>query len=153
MVDSCFKVFKSNCFRKSSISSQRSSVFQIDKRPISENISKDKKFNTTANATPIDTDKTLSYDCDVEYSTFELDPNVILRRHNRFYLRSVSATTSCDAMSSEEDDNENLDILYPLPRVNTHERALSEESNQQITDKINSGMRVLLRTFNKSTST
>ncbi|CRK86262.1 CLUMA_CG000166, isoform A [Clunio marinus] len=138
MVDSCFKVFKSNCFRKSSISSQRSSVFQIDKRPISENISKDKKFNTTANATPIDTDKTLSYDCDVEYSTFELDPNVILRRHNRFYLRSVSATTSCDAMSSEEDDNENLDILYPLPRVNTHERALSEESNQQITDKINS---------------
>lgn len=34
-------------------------------------------------------------------------------------------------MSSDEDDDENLDVLYPLPRVNTHERSLTEETTRQ----------------------
>lgn len=138
MVDSCFQVFSAKCFRKSPIKSRNSS-FQNDKSAISDNILQDKKYcdDIVGSATSIESDKKVKSDnnsTDVEYYGLEMEPDVPLRRHNRAYLRSISTTTSCDAMSSDEEDK---DILYPLPRVNTHERSLIEEANRQIVVKNN----------------
>lgn len=133
MVDSCFKAFKLRCFRKSSTSTLRDScesIFQSDKK-ISI-FHDDKKPNFATCSTPIHADNNAD--------GLEMEPDVVLRRHNRTYLRSISTTTSYDAMTSEdeENDNENLDILYPLPRVNTHDRPLIEETNNRliVVDKI-----------------
>lgn len=135
MVDSCFRVFKLKCFRKSSINAlrdSRESIFQSEKNA---NIFQgDKKPNFATCAIPID--KKLA--ADNGYDGLELEPGVVLRRHNRFYLRSISSTTttSNDAMSSDDEnyyDDETLDVLYPLPGVNTHERPLIEEANNRPT--------------------
>lgn len=145
MVDSCFKAFKLKCFRKSSLKSNRDSresIFQSDKIAINEDIWRDKKSHFASSTTSIDNDKKVTPDNglnDLEYNGLEAEPDVVLRRHNRSYLRSISTTTSNDALSSDDDNNENLDILYPLPRVNTHERTLIEEANRQTVDK-NNGM-------------
>lgn len=124
MVDSCFRTFKFKCFRKSTVNSlrdSRESIFQSDKN---EKISHDdKKLNFTTCSTPIATDNEL-----------ELEHGVVLRRHNRTYLHSISTTTSYDAMSSGDEADEvaeTLDVLYPLPRVKTHERPLAEEANSR----------------------
>lgn len=99
---SCFK-FK--CLRKSPVISQRGSrvsMFQSGQIP--------EKVDLAS----------------VE-SGLELEHGVVLRRP-RTFLRSIS-TTSYDAMSSgdEADEvSETLDILYPVPRVKTHEHALEE---------------------------
>lgn len=141
MADSCFELFRVKCFRKSSITS-RESIFQIDKSVINENVLHDKKSDNFANSlNSIGGDKRATSDKrrdDIEYHGLKSEPDVVLRRHNRFYLRSISATSSNDALSSDEDDSENLDILFPLPRVNTYERSLSEEANRQVVD-INNG--------------
>jgi hypothetical protein len=118
MVDSCFRTFKFKCFRKSSVNSlrdSRESIFQSDKN---EKISHD---DTKVDATLTDND-------------LELEHGVVLRRHNRTYLHSISTTTSYDAMSSGDEADEvaeTLDVLYPLPRVKTHERTLVEEANSR----------------------
>lgn len=142
MVDSCFKLFKAKCFRKSSLKTlrdSRESVFEDDKNErINENILHDKKYNFDVTTTSFDTKIKVKPDNIINESEYhqgiEMEPDVILRRHNRRYLRSVSTTNSNDAMSSDEDEDENLDILYPLPRVNTHERSLTEEANRQTVD-------------------
>lgn len=67
------------------------------------------------------------------HDTDDQDSVVVLRRHNRKYLHSFS-TVSYDAMSSD-DDNETLDILYPLPHVNTHERSFNN-SNGSTDDSV-----------------
>lgn len=140
MVDSCFKLFKAKCFRKSSLKTlrdSRESIFEDDKIAINENNSHDKKYNFAISTTSFDIDIKVKPDNiinEMEHQQgLEVEPDVILRRHNRRYLRSVSTTTSNDAMSSDEDD-ENLDVLYPLPRVNTHERSLTEETTRQNVD-------------------
>jgi hypothetical protein len=118
MVDSCFRTFKFKCFRKSSASSLRDSyesIFQTDKN---EKFSHD---DTKVDATLTDND-------------LELEHGVVLRRHNRTYLHSISTTTSYDAMSSGDEADEvaeTLDVLYPLPRVKAHERTLVEEANSR----------------------
>lgn len=139
MVDSCFKVFSGKCFRKSPIKSRNSS-FQNDKSAISDNLLQDKKYcdEIVGSTTSIEGDKRVKSDnsTDVDYYGLELEPDVTLRRHNRPYLRSISTTTSYDAMSSDEEDK---DILYPLPRVNTHERSLVDEAHSRQTESIKSG--------------
>jgi hypothetical protein len=146
MSDSCFKIFKAKCFRKTSIRSRRDScesIFHNDQKAINEKCFLDKKNNFADSATSNDNDKKVITDNNVDNfdcNYGETEPDVVLRRYHRSYLRSTSTTTSNDALSSDDDDNEeNLDILYPLPRVNTHERPLSEEANRQIVDK-NNGM-------------
>lgn len=147
MVDSCFKLFRSKCYRKNSVLDSRESIYENEKCAIGAD---DKKvdYNFDCTATSIDNDmkrgQTDSGFGESEHQFMEVEPDVILRRFPRHYLRSVSTSTSYDAMTSDDDwDDENLDILYPLPRVNTHERSLSEESNRQTTvDKAN-GTRVL----------
>lgn len=129
MVDSCFKVFKNaRCLRKASLKSQRNSldsIFNNDKILVTENNLRDKKrenFGTVVNSTDNEKDhRNMEHSVDVE-------PDVVLRRHNRHYLQSISTTTS-DAMSSDE-DYENLDVLYPLPHVSSHDRSGIEETNQ-----------------------
>lgn len=146
MVDSCFKVFHAKCFRKSSIKTHRDScdsIFQNDKSAMT-NAEQDKKLNFTHShrATPIDSDRKAASDRIIYEG--ELEPDVVLRRHDppyRYLQRSISAATSHDATSSDDDENENLDVLYPLPYVNTHERIL-EEANRQV-DK-NNGMEKFL---------
>ena len=124
MVDSCLKAFKFKCFRKSAVSSMqdsRESVFQSDKSLKAPH--NDKTFNFTTCAAPTVVDNDL-----------ELEHGVVLRRHNRTYLHSISTTTSYDAMSSGDEADEvgeTLDVLYPLPRVKTHERPLAEETNNR----------------------
>lgn len=134
MVDSCFKIFKTKWFRKSSLQmlrDSRESVFEADKNSMSENILRDKKHNFDVDATSIDNAKRAKADC--SELDWEIDSGVVLRRHNRRYLRSISTTVSTDAMTSDEDeDDENLDVLYPLPYVSPHERTLVEEANRQI---------------------
>lgn len=155
MVDSCFKMFKTKCFGKSSMQvlrDSRESVFEGDKNSMNESVFRDKKPNFDTDATSIDNAKRARADCNE--LDFKIDSGVVLRRHNRCYLRSISTTVSTDAMSSDEDDeDENLDILYPLPYVSPHERALVEEANRQIgVDERNGTQRereqiVLDRTF------
>lgn len=123
MVDSCFRTIKFKCFRKASIhNSLRDSCESIFQRDKNEKISHDdKKINLTGCVAPTATDNDL-----------ELEHDVVLRRHNRTYLHSISTTTSYDAMSSGDEADEvaeTLDVLYPLPRVKTHERTLAEEAN------------------------
>jgi hypothetical protein len=136
MVDSCLKVFKLKCFRKSSINTLRDShdsIFQNDKN--ANIFHDDKKLNFTTCATPID--KKVATDNGID--GLELEANVVLRRHNRTYLRSISTTTGNDVITSDDeddDDSEILDVLFPLPRsrtssVNTHERPLIEDANNR----------------------
>lgn len=141
MVDSCFKLFKVKCFRKASLKTvrdSRESVFEDEKIAINEYDSHDKKYNFALSTTSFDIVRKIEPESIINEKQnqlgIEVEPDVILRRHNRAYLRSVSTTTSNDAMSSDEDDDENLDVLYPLPRVNTHERSLTEESTRQTVD-------------------
>lgn len=139
MVDSCFKIFrKSSCLNKNLSKSHHrdsfDSFYSNDKFAIG---SGNKKCNFAANSRDnnekqpeTSSDNIIT---DIDYHDFvdgEAD-TVILRRHNRKYLYSVS-TVSNDAMSSDDDDNETLDILYPLPHVkeNTHERSLVDESKR-----------------------
>lgn len=149
MVDSCFKAFKLKslkCFRKSSIKTlrdSRESIFQPDKNAINENIYRDKKFNfATSSAPSLDNnDKKIRNDNgESEHHSLEMETetesDVMLRRHHRLYLHSISTTTSYDAMSSdgEFDSEENLDVLYPLPGLNPHEWSLNEDDSQQNVD-------------------
>jgi hypothetical protein len=93
--------------------------------------SADKKLNFDVDATSIDNAKRAKVDC--SQLDLEIAARVVLRRHNRCYLRSISSTVSTDAVTSDEDeDDENLDILYPLPYVSPHERRLVEEANRKI---------------------
>lgn len=145
MVDSCFKLFRSKCYRKSSVmAGSRESIYEHEKwaNPVH-----DKKSDFDISATSIgNTTRRAKDDNRVSESEqqlcLEVEP-VILRRHPRSYLRSVSTTTSNDAMSSDDDgEDEIFDVLYPLPRVNTHERSLTGEESirQNAVDKAN-GMR------------
>ena len=141
MVDSCFKLFRSKWYRREcAIRDSNESIFENEKCAIN---SCDKKFNfdintTTATVASIDNAKKVKADREVvEAEQVCLDvEHVVLRRHNRAYLRSISTTTSNDAISSDDDvdDDENLDILYPLPRDNTHERPLEEGNRQNNVD-------------------
>lgn len=136
MVDAFFKLCKVNCFGKATPDADSNdSVFESADKTAAK-LSDQKAIN----ATSLDSNRKVRADnstADVEYQNLlEMEPEVVLRRHNRQYLRSIS-TTSNDAMSSEEDDDETLDILSPLPRVSTHERSLTEEPNRQLLDKHN----------------
>lgn len=137
MVDSCFKIFKAKCFRRAIIAESRESVFEDDKNATSDK----KQPNFDSSAPSIDNEKKGKAEHTEYKSLLDCEPEVILRRHNRRVIRSISETTSNDAMSSDEegDDDENLDILYPLPRVSTHERSLIEEGTrtQLVIDKHN----------------
>jgi hypothetical protein len=127
MVDSCFKMFKKvKCFRKASIMTHRNSmdsIFQCDKNDNTLRSSKYSYATTVTSFDKIPCDNSCPNNHDIDNNQ-EVD-QVILRRHHRpTYLRSLSTS---DAMSSED---EMLDVLCPLPRVNTHERPLIEATNQ-----------------------
>lgn len=129
MTDSCFKVFRAKCLRKSSLKSlrdSRESFYGNEKSALDETASLDKKINFDTNATSIDNNKRVKPDNitnDPEQG-MEIEPDVILRRPNRVYHRSVS---SYDAFSSEEEE-ENMDVLAPLP----HDYSPSEEDGRKI---------------------
>lgn len=139
MVDSCFKVFrKTKCLNKKRCDSFES-FYMNENKCTSENNGGAKIYNINSNATNITNNNSSSNNNNEIKTATELpseliindidhhDSEVVLRRHNRKYLHSIS-TVSNDAMSSDDDD-ETLDILYPLPHVNTHERSLNNCSN------------------------
>lgn len=119
MTDSCFKLFRSKCFRSgTSVRDSCESIFECGKN------SRDKKPTFDITATPIDNDvKKVKADSGIgePLPSVEVEPAaVILRRPNRLYLRSISTVTS---LSSDDDgDDENLDVLHPLPTPSPHER-------------------------------
>lgn len=125
MVDSCFRLFKSKCFSSSSIKAHRKSyesIQQIDKNVTAESF--EEKINFATSGTSIDSFKKAPNDSDI----YRIEQDNSFRRPKP-YLRSVSTTS--DAMSSDE---ENLDVLFPLPHSKNHEneRPLIEEGNQPI---------------------
>ena len=129
MVDSCFKVFrKTKCLNRKRCDSYDSYYLKEDKCACGNNNGGAKIPNINNN-----NDNKVVNDLSSELIMHDMDHHdseVVLRRHNRKYLYSTS-TVSNDAMSS--DDDETLDILYPLPHVNTHERSLN---NSNCTDDI-----------------
>lgn len=150
MVDSCFKIFRAKCFRKSSLKSlrdSRQSFYEIDKNAINDDISSDKKLNFDTNSTSIDNVKKAKPDNIINeleplQALDEIDPNVTLRHPNRLYLRSISTSISNDVLSSEDEDDENLDVLYPLPHANNHDYSPIEETIRQIFDDKNNGTEI-----------
>jgi hypothetical protein len=124
MVDSCFKILrKTRCKCLKSLQSHRESIdtFYFTE----ENKVHPKKCNFATSVTSVD----INLINDIDYHDLDTtdendDSLVVLRPHNRKYHYSVSSTMSA---LSTEDDNETLDILYPLPHVNTHERSLIDE--------------------------
>ena len=139
MVDSCFKVFRAKCFRKPSLKSlrdSRESFFENDKNAINNSISHDKKIYLDTNSTSIDNDKKAKADNamnELEHQhELEIEPQVILRRPNRLYLRSISSNASNDVISSDDEEDENLDVLYPLPHVNNNDYSPTEEAIRKI---------------------
>lgn len=136
MVDSCYKMFKRMrcCGKANVVKSHRKSVesmFQYDKSDNTMQINKKISQNTTV--TSFDNNK---LPCDNSNDTNDDDDNndiesslkaelVDLRRHRRpAYFRSFSTS---DAVST---DDELMDILCPLPRVNTLERPIIDASMQ-----------------------
>ncbi|KAG5677390.1 hypothetical protein PVAND_007153 [Polypedilum vanderplanki] len=121
MVDSCFKLF-----RKTKCLNGKSSKLQCDSF---ESLYLNENNNKTSSSVPVSKKYNDNIITDIEtyHHNDMIEDGVILRRHNRKYLTSVS-TVSNDALSSDDDDNETLDILYPLPHVNTHERSLVDET-------------------------
>lgn len=111
MTDSCFKLFRSKCFR-ASVRDSRESIFEYEKC---------EKPSLDIAAAPIDNKKVRadSESAEAPQQVVETEPAVILRRPNRLYLRSISTVTS---LSSDDEDDENLDVLYPLPTPSPHER-------------------------------
>ena len=119
MVDSCSEMFKRMCCcRKTSVKSHKKSEESI--------------FNHVATVTSFDNNK-LQYDkcnTDDDDDNHDIDnsldvEHVHLRRHPRIdYCRSFSTS---DAVST---DDELMDILCPLPRVNTLERPMIDTSTQ-----------------------
>ena len=127
MVDSCFEMFKKvRCCTKPTAKSHTKSEESIFKL---ENNNKHKHVTTV---TSFDNNK-LPYDkcnTDDDDENNDIDnsidvEHVHLRRHPRIaYCRSFSTS---DALST---DDELMDILCPLPRVNTLERPIIEASTQ-----------------------
>ena len=142
MVDSCYKMFKRmRCCGKPVVKSHRKSVesmFQYDKSDNTMQINKKISQNTTVtsfdnNKLPCDnsTNDNVNNDNDNDDDDNNDIENslkaelVHLRRHRRpAYFRSFSTS---DAVST---DDELMDILCPLPRVNTLERPIIEASMQ-----------------------
>lgn len=125
MVDSCFKVFrKTKCLNRKRCDSYDSYYLNEDKCACGNNNNGGAKISNINNNN--DNSNKVVNDLSNEIVVNDMDHHdseVVLRRHNRKYLHSIS-TVSNDAMSSDDDD-ETLDILYPLPHVNTHERSLN----------------------------
>ena len=132
MVDSCYKMFKRMCCcGKPVVKSHRKSLesmFQYDKSDNTMQINKKISQNTTVtsfdnNKLPCDNSNDDDDNNDIESSLkAEL---VYLRRHRRpAYFRSFSTS---DAVST---DDELMDILCPLPRVNTLDRPIIDASMQ-----------------------
>lgn len=137
MVDSCYKMFKRMrcCGKPNVVKAHRKSVesmFQYDKSDNTMQINKKISQNTTV--TSFDNNK---LPCDNSNDTNDDDDDnndiesslkaelVHLRRHRRpAYFRSFSTS---DAVSA---DDEMMDILCPLPRVNTLERPIIDASMQ-----------------------
>lgn len=96
------------------------SIFEYEK---CGKASSDEKPSFDIAATPIDSAKKVEADsesAEPPQQAVEAEPAVILRRPNRLYLRSISTVTS---LSSDDDgEDENLDVLYPLPTPSPHER-------------------------------
>lgn len=126
MTDSCFKLFRSKCCRSAvSVRDSCESIFESGK---CGKHSLEKKPSLDIAATPIDNGKRVKADSDfveaLQFPSAEVEAAVILRRPNRLYLRSISTVTS---LSSDDDgDDENLDVLYPLPTPSPHERPALE---------------------------
>lgn len=119
MSDSCFRLFRSKCFRSDAPRDSFESIFEYEK---CGKASHDKKTSFDIAATPIDSEKKVRADSEngePPQPSVEAEPAVILRRPDRLYLRSISTVTS---LSSDDDDDENLDVLYPLPTPSPHER-------------------------------
>lgn len=136
MVDSCYKMLKRmRCCGKAVVKSHRKSVesmFQYDKSDNTMQINK--KFSQNTTVTSFDNNK---LPCDNSNDDDDDDNNDIesslkaelvhLRRHRRpAYFRSFSTS---DAVSVSTDD-ELMDILCPLPRVNTLERPIIDSLMQ-----------------------
>lgn len=140
-MDACFKVFrKTKCLDKDSHRDSVDSFIlnQNSKSEQSSNVNKSCNFGMTT-TTVVSEKRVSSSDniiTDIDYDISDIDPDVVLRRHNRKYLYSTSTISSNYGPSSDEDNNETLDILYPLPYVNSIERSLLlEETPKRNCDK------------------
>lgn len=125
MVDSCFEMFKKvRCCTKPPAKSHKKSeesIFRLENNNKYKHVTTVASFdNNKCNNTDDDDDNNdVANSIDVEH--------VHLRRHPRIaYCRSFSTS---DALST---DDELMDILCPLPRVNTLERPIIEASTQNI---------------------
>lgn len=132
MVDSCFKVFrKSKCFDKNSLKSPRDS---FDDSYMANNeakiAQKNHKSSSDNENSAILRDNTIidhHYDDDDGMNEFdECVDQSVLRPHNRgrTYHYSITSTIASNDISDEED--ETLDILYPLRQ---NERTLIANEN------------------------
>lgn len=125
MVDACFGMFKKvRCCTKSPAKSHKKSEESIFKL-------ENNKYKHVTTVTSFDNNKLPPYDkCNTDDDDENNDvdnsldvEHVHLRRHPRIaYCRSFSTS---DALST---DDELMDILCPLPRVNTLERPIIEAS-------------------------
>ena len=116
MVDSCFKVFrKSKCFDKNSLKSPRDSFDDSYMATNEDKIAgKNHKSNSDNENSSILRDNTIidhHYDDDDVMNEFDQS---VLRPHNRgrTYHYSITSTIASNDISDEED--ETLDVLYPL---------------------------------------
>lgn len=135
MVDSCFKIFsKSKCLKGSSSKSHRdsldnSSLFAPDdgeKLAVTQNhksrlitplIDSGSQGRLRSDRAIIDQPS----DNENEFTEFDGDDLSILRPHNRRkYLYSTTSTTASNDILSSDEDNETLDILYPLHNERCH---------------------------------
>lgn len=128
MVDSCFEMFKKvRCCTKPEAKSHKKSeesIFRLENN--------NDKYKHVTTVTSFDSNKCNNNTDDDDDNNYDVDnsldvEHVHLRRHPRIaYCRSFSTS---DALST---DDELMDILCPLPRVNTLERPIIEASAQNI---------------------
>lgn len=128
MVDSCFKIFrKSKCLEKTSSKSPRdsfdnSSLFMPNNEDKFATIQNHKSSLITSindNESQVilrsNNKAIIDHHCDNENEYTEFEDQSILRPHNRRkYLYSTTSTTASNDILSSDEDNETLDILYPL---------------------------------------
>lgn len=122
MVDSCFKVFrKSKCFDKNSLKSPRDSFddsyMATNEDKIAQNNHKGTSDNE--NSAILRSDNTIidhHYDDDDGMNEFECVDQSALRPHNRgrTYHYSITSTIASNDMQFSDEDDETLDVLYPL---------------------------------------
>lgn len=132
MVDSCFKVFrKSKCFDKNSLKSHRDS-FDSYMANNEYKIAQNNHKSTTSdneNSAILRSDNTIidhHYDDDDGMNEFECVDQSILRPHNRrTYHYSITSTIASNDMQFSDEDDETLDVLYPL-RHNERSHIASE---------------------------